>query len=120
MILSVDRLRINDHELCPVSSSVQSPPAAGIDWPIDPDHLGALTPTAKQQLFGEPESLIVVHVNLTDPERPQLADDPVSIEEMSAGVGLKHGQRLLCQHSPGRNVFQTNPSEIEAPSTPRT
>lgn len=63
----------------------------GIDWPIDPDHLGALTPTAKQQLFGEPESLIVVHVDLTDPESPRLADDPVSIEEMTADMRYRVG-----------------------------
>lgn len=62
-----------------------------IDFDIAPEHLAALTPTAKQQLFGEPDSLITIHVDLTDPDMPQLAADPVSIESLSADLKYRVG-----------------------------
>ncbi|WP_233565404.1 TM1802 family CRISPR-associated protein [Halorubrum sp. Atlit-26R] len=47
--------------------SVQSD---AIDWGLDPEHLPYLTPRAKDGLFGEPDSLIVVYADLSDPDNP--------------------------------------------------
>jgi hypothetical protein len=43
-----------------------------IDWDLAPEHLSYLTPRAKSELFGETDSLIVVYVDLSDPDAPQL------------------------------------------------
>jgi len=50
-------------------SAVQS---GDIDWDLDPEHLAYLTPGAQSDLFGEPDSLITVYADLSDPENPQL------------------------------------------------
>jgi hypothetical protein len=46
-----------------------------IDWELDPEHLAYLTPGAKSELFGEPDSLITVFVDLSDPGDPRLRSD---------------------------------------------
>lgn len=53
-----------------------------IDFELSPMHLAYLTPRAKSDLFGEPDSLIVISVDLSDPDNPQLTakdDGPVEI-----------------------------------------
>lgn len=55
-----------------------------LDWELAPEHLAYLTPRAKSGLFGEPDSLITVYADLSDPENPQLGtakttDGPVEI-----------------------------------------
>jgi len=52
-----------------------------IDFDLSPTHLAYLTPRAKGELFGEPDSLIVVSVDLSDPDNPRLgADDGGPVE----------------------------------------
>lgn len=51
-----------------------------IDFDLSPTHLAYLTPRAKSELFGEPDSLVVVSVDLSDPENPELAGDESPIE----------------------------------------
>ncbi|MFC5135602.1 MULTISPECIES: TM1802 family CRISPR-associated protein [Haloferacaceae] len=53
-------------------SSKQSP---ALDFQLAPDHLAYLTPSAKNSLFGEADSLVVVHADLSDPESPALRSD---------------------------------------------
>ena len=53
-------------------SSKQSP---ALDFDLAPEHLAYLTPTAKSNLFGEPDSLVVVYVDLSDPGSPSLRSD---------------------------------------------
>jgi hypothetical protein len=50
-------------------SAVQS---EDIDWELAPEHLSYLTPRAQSDLFGEDDSLIIVHANLSDPDDPKL------------------------------------------------
>jgi len=50
-------------------SAIQS---GDIDFELAPEHLTYLTPNAQSDLFGEPDSLITVYVDLTDPGNPQL------------------------------------------------
>ncbi len=50
-------------------SSKQSP---ALDFELAPEHLAYLTPRAKSGLFGEPDSLVVVYVDLSDPDSPSL------------------------------------------------
>lgn len=55
-----------------------------LDWDLAPEHLAYLTPRAKSELFGEPDSLITVYADLSDPDDPQLGtakttDGPVEI-----------------------------------------
>lgn len=50
-----------------------------INFDLSPKHLAYLTPRAKSGLFGEPDSLVVVSVDLSDPDNPKLADNPVEI-----------------------------------------
>ncbi|WP_231189453.1 TM1802 family CRISPR-associated protein [Haladaptatus sp. DYF46] len=70
----------------------ESVTAADGDLQIDPEHMMAMTPNAKRGLFGEPDSLIAVSVDLRDPENPRLdADDPVSIETMGADLRYRIG-----------------------------
>lgn len=60
-------------------TSIQS---GDIDFELSPMHLAYLTPRAKSELFGEPDSLIVVSVDLSDPDNPQLTHEdggPVEI-----------------------------------------
>lgn len=53
-------------------SSKQSP---ALDFDLAPEHLAYLTPTAKSSLFGEPDSLVVVYADLSDPDEPRLRSD---------------------------------------------
>jgi hypothetical protein len=53
-------------------SSKQS---AALDFDLDPEHLAYLTPSAKSNLFGEPDSLVVVYADLSEPEAPRLRSD---------------------------------------------
>lgn len=46
-----------------------------IDWDLAPEHLAYLTPRAKSGLFGEPDSLITVYADLSDPADPALRDE---------------------------------------------
>lgn len=39
-----------------------------IDWDLAPEHLAYLTPNAQSDLFGEPDSLITVYADLSDPD----------------------------------------------------
>jgi len=50
-------------------SAVQS---GDIDWNLAPEHLAYLTPNAQSDLFAEPDSLITVYADLSDPENPRL------------------------------------------------
>ncbi len=43
-----------------------------LDWDLAPEHLAYLTPRAKSGLFGEPDSLITVYADLSDPNNPTL------------------------------------------------
>ena len=43
-----------------------------LDFDLKPEHLAYLTPTAKSELFGERESLLVAYADLSDPENPRL------------------------------------------------
>lgn len=66
--------------------------AADGELQIDPEHMMAMTPTAKRGLFGEPDSLIVVTVDLTDPEQPHLdTEQPVTIKTMAADLRYRVG-----------------------------
>jgi len=66
-----------------------------IDWDIDPTHLSFMTPRAKSGLFGESDSLIVVWVDLSDPDEPRLTSHhdrgPVSIETMREDLRFRVG-----------------------------
>lgn len=53
-------------------SSKQS---AALDFELEPEHLTYLTPSAKSDLFGEPDSLVVVYADLSDPDSPHLQSD---------------------------------------------
>jgi len=53
-------------------SAVQS---GDIDWELAPEHLAYLTPGAKSDLFNEPDSLITVYADLSDPDNPRLRPD---------------------------------------------
>lgn len=50
-----------------------------LDFDLDPEHLAFMTPNAKEELYGEDDNAIVVKVDLSDPDNPRLADDPVEI-----------------------------------------
>lgn len=59
-----------------------------LDWDLAPEHLAYLTPRAKSELFGEPDSLITVYADLSDPDNPQLGtaettDYPVEITTLT-------------------------------------
>jgi hypothetical protein len=60
------------YSLCDWYGSTQS---EAIDWDLAPEHLAYLTPRAKSELFGEPDSLIVVYADLSTPESPELRVD---------------------------------------------
>lgn len=45
-----------------------------IDFELSPEHLAYLTPRAKNDLFGEQDSLVVVYVDLSDLNNPKLVD----------------------------------------------
>ena len=53
-------------------SSKQSP---ALDFQLAPEHLTYLTPTAKSSLFGEPDSLVTVYADLSDPGSACLRSD---------------------------------------------
>jgi hypothetical protein len=53
-------------------SSKQSP---ALDFELAPEYLSYLTPTAKSGLFGEPDSLVVVYADLSDPDDPRIRSD---------------------------------------------
>ncbi|PSQ52572.1 hypothetical protein BRD20_06960 [Halobacteriales archaeon SW_8_65_20] len=62
--------------------------SADLDWDLAPEHLAYLTPRAKSGLFGEPDSLITVYADLSDPQNPQLGtaettDEPVEITTLT-------------------------------------
>jgi hypothetical protein len=50
-----------------------------IDFELSPEHLSYMTPRAKSELFGESDSLVVVSVDLSDPDNPQLAGNGDSV-----------------------------------------
>jgi hypothetical protein len=59
-----------------------------LDWDLAPEHLAYLTPRAKSGLFGEPDSLITVYADLSNPDDPQLGtaettDGPVEITTLT-------------------------------------
>jgi len=56
-------------------SSKQSP---ALDFQLAPEYLSYLTPSAKSTLFGEPDSLVVVYADLSDPDSPVLRSDAES------------------------------------------
>lgn len=67
-----------------------------LDWDLAPEHLAYLTPRAKSGLFGEPDSLITVYADLSDPENPQLGtaettDGPVEITTLTEGDRYRVG-----------------------------
>ncbi|OSO97775.1 hypothetical protein B9H04_11440 [Halorubrum ezzemoulense DSM 17463] len=49
--------------------------STALDFDLDPEHLAYLTPSAKSSLFGEPDSLVVVYADLSDPDSPHLRPD---------------------------------------------
>lgn len=62
--------------------------SADLDWDLAPEHLAYLTPRAKSGLFGEPDSLVTVYADLSDPQNPQLGtaettDEPVEITTLT-------------------------------------
>lgn len=62
-----------------------------IDWDLKPEHLAFMTPRKKEELFGEPESLITVSVDLSDPDNPRLAEDPIEIGTVDAEMRYRLG-----------------------------
>jgi hypothetical protein len=59
-----------------------------LDWNLAPEHLTYLTPRKKSNLFDEPDSLITVYADLSDPDNPQLGtaettDGPVEITTLT-------------------------------------
>ncbi|RXK48692.1 TM1802 family CRISPR-associated protein [Halorientalis pallida] len=73
-------------------SAVQS---GDIDWDLAPEHLAYLTPRAQSELFGEPDSLITVYADLSDPATPQLRPDgvggPVEVTSYTAADRFRVG-----------------------------
>jgi len=73
-------------------SGVQS---GDIGWDLAPEHLAYLTPRAQSELFGEPDSLITIYADLSDPSNPQLRPDseggPVEITTYTAADRFRVG-----------------------------
>ena len=66
--------------------------SGAIDFDLDPHHLSFMTPSAKDELFGQEESLVEVYADLSDPESPQLREDrPVRITQMTDDLRFKVG-----------------------------
>lgn len=73
-------------------NSTQSP---ALDFELGPEHLAYLTPTAKSGLFNEPDSLVVVYADVSDPRSPSLRPEedggPVELTTYTKGDRYRVG-----------------------------
>jgi len=69
--------------------------SGAINWGLAPEHLAYLTPRAKNELFGEDDSLVVVYADLSDPDSPSLRSEsdggPVKITTLTAADRFRVG-----------------------------